>query len=84
MGDVGWTTWEELNRVPVDGSVRNYGWPCYEGAGRQPRVRSARSSTSCETSTPRARPTPPYFTYRHADQVVPGDGCARRLVDLRR
>ena len=35
IGDVGWDTWEEINRV-VDGSdavVDNFGWPCYEGAG---------------------------------------------------
>jgi hypothetical protein len=31
MGDVGWNTWEELNRVPVDGAVRNYGWHFKEG-----------------------------------------------------
>jgi glucose/arabinose dehydrogenase len=35
VGDVGWIAWEELNRVPDPAQVRNYGWPCYEGAGRQ-------------------------------------------------
>ena len=32
LGDVGWNTWEEINRVadPL-GSVENFGWPCYEG-----------------------------------------------------
>ena len=37
VGDVGWSTWEELNRVvnPADGTADNFGWPCYEGAGRQ-------------------------------------------------
>ncbi len=36
LGDVGWNTWEEINRIsdPL-GSVENLGWPCYEGAGRQ-------------------------------------------------
>ena len=35
-GDVGWGTFE-LNRVvnPTAG-VTNFGWPCYEGTGRQP------------------------------------------------
>ena len=39
-GDVGWNTWEEVNRL-VDplgtgrGDVENFGWPCYEGQGRQ-------------------------------------------------
>lgn len=32
IGDVGWDTWEEVNRHSnPSGSVRNYGWPCYEG-----------------------------------------------------
>ena len=36
-GDVGWSTWEELNRLvtPADSAVDNFGWPCYEGVGRQ-------------------------------------------------
>ena len=36
-GDVGWTDWEELNRTvsQPDGQADNYGWPCYEGVGRQ-------------------------------------------------
>ena len=31
------TTWEEINRVldPSDDAVENFGWPCYEGNGRQ-------------------------------------------------
>ena len=33
VGDVGWETWEEIN-VAVPGA--NFGWPCYEGAARQP------------------------------------------------
>ena len=38
VGDVGWATWEEINRIdnPLDGSVKNFGWPCYEGDGTQP------------------------------------------------
>ena len=36
-GDVGWSTWEELNRLvtPADATADNFGWPCYEGTGRQ-------------------------------------------------
>lgn len=29
LGDVGWTTWEEVDRVASGG---NYGWPCWEGS----------------------------------------------------
>ncbi len=35
-GDVGWTDWEEINRItsPTDSVVENFGWPCYEGQNR--------------------------------------------------
>jgi glucose/arabinose dehydrogenase len=35
VGDVGFGAWEEIDRVPDLTRVRNYGWPCYEGAVRQ-------------------------------------------------
>ena len=36
VGDVGWNTWEEIDRLPSPAApVENFGWPCYEGAGRQ-------------------------------------------------
>jgi hypothetical protein len=40
--DVGWNTWEEIDRVldPTTGPA-NYGWPRYEGAGIQPSYQSA-------------------------------------------
>jgi len=36
VGDVGWNTWEEINRIPAlpqggGGSLVNFGWPCFEG-----------------------------------------------------
>ena len=31
VGDRGGGYWEEFNRVPDTSSVRNFGWPCYEG-----------------------------------------------------
>ena len=35
IGDVGWNTWEEINRIQSPtAAVTNLGWPCYEGAGR--------------------------------------------------
>ena len=33
MGDVGWNTWEEINRLPDTTTIRNFGWPCFEGSG---------------------------------------------------
>ena len=49
IGDVGWNDWEEINRIPspTDSLVENFGWPCYEGSGRQPGYDSA-DLTLCE------------------------------------
>ncbi|HEY3229627.1 MAG TPA: PQQ-dependent sugar dehydrogenase, partial [Roseiflexaceae bacterium] len=37
IGDVGWGAWEEINRIPnpTGSAPLNFGWPCYEGTGRQ-------------------------------------------------
>jgi glucose/arabinose dehydrogenase/PKD repeat protein len=34
ISEVGWETWEEINRVvdPTDATVENFGWPCFEGS----------------------------------------------------
>ena len=43
IGDVGFNTWEELNRLTdPDAAPRNFGWPCYEGVGRPAGVRGSR------------------------------------------
>jgi glucose/arabinose dehydrogenase len=34
LGDVGSSSWEEINWVPPSSSVLNYGWPCREGPNR--------------------------------------------------
>jgi glucose/arabinose dehydrogenase len=74
-GDVGWTTWEEINRIPDIAGVRNYGWPCYEGRDPQPAY-DALDVTTCEDLYADGSATAPYFTYNHAEAVVGGDGCA--------
>ena len=76
--DVGWNTWEEINRVRDvnDGVVENFGWPCYEGHGRQPGYDAADLSR-CESLYPNAAAhTRPFHVYAHADKVVPGDQCS--------
>jgi glucose/arabinose dehydrogenase len=42
IGDVGWNTWEEINRDsdPLT-NVSNFGWPCYEGVNPQPGYQAA-------------------------------------------
>ena len=77
LGDVGAGTWEELNRIPTPASaLRNYGWPCYEGAGRQPGFDAANLSI-CENLYAQAGAhTGPYFAYRHDQPLNSADTCA--------
>ena len=76
VGDVGWNTWEEINRVADvdDGVAENFGWPCYEGAGRQGGYDGA-NLNRCESLYAGAGQTGPFYTYNHGAQVVPGDAC---------
>jgi glucose/arabinose dehydrogenase len=77
VGDVGWNDWEEINRVvnPTDSVVENFGWPCYEGNGRQAGYDSA-NLTICENlyGQPSAV-TAPYHAYHHSAKVVAGESC---------
>jgi glucose/arabinose dehydrogenase len=74
-GDVGWNTWEEINRVAnvTDTTVENFGWPCYEGAARQSGYDGA-NLTMCESLYTTGQ-TAPYYAYNHAASVATGDGC---------
>jgi glucose/arabinose dehydrogenase len=77
LGDVGWGTWEEINRIPstTDGIVENFGWPCYEGAGRQSGYDGANLGI-CETLYGQAGAvTAPYHAYHHSNRVVEGETC---------
>jgi glucose/arabinose dehydrogenase len=85
-GDVGWTTWEEINRIvdPIDGTIENFGWPCYEGDGPQPAYEAATYVNSIPFLTPCANlyaagsgaVVGPYYTYDHNELVVPGEACS--------
>jgi glucose/arabinose dehydrogenase len=76
LGDVGWNTWEEINRIsdPL-GSLENLGWPCYEGAGRQSGYDGANLNI-CENLYGQAGAvTTPYYTYNHGSRVVANETC---------
>ncbi|HEU4542351.1 MAG TPA: PQQ-dependent sugar dehydrogenase [Jiangellaceae bacterium] len=79
-GDVGWNDWEEINRLtnPTDNTVDNFGWPCYEGDGRQNGYDSANLNL-CENlyTAGSGAVVPPYFRYHHNDLVVPNDVCPK-------
>jgi glucose/arabinose dehydrogenase len=75
VGDVGWNDVEEINRLtnPTD-AADNFGWPCYEGAGRQASYDGAQLNL-CEDLYGAGGHVAPFHSYRHADQVVPGESC---------
>ncbi len=77
LADVGGGEWEEINRLadPL-GAVENFGWPCYEGS-----TRGFVGNVLCNVVHNQSFNglnmvlAPPYFSYRHSAEVVPGDGC---------
>jgi len=78
VGDVGWNTWEDVHRVlnATDAVAENFGWPCYEGAGRQSGYDSANLNI-CESlyAAGAGAHDAPYYTYNHSAKVVPTDPC---------
>jgi hypothetical protein len=78
IGDVGWGDWEEINRItdPKDALVENFGWPCYEGTGRQPGYDAADLAV-CENlyAEGTRAVTTPYHKYHHNERVVPNESC---------
>jgi glucose/arabinose dehydrogenase len=77
IGDVGWSSVEEINVVTntKDGVARNFGWPCYEGTGRQPGYEAANLPICSALYAQANAVTPPYFAYSHSAGVVPNDPC---------
>jgi glucose/arabinose dehydrogenase len=81
FGDVGWGTYEEVNRLAEPGGAApdNFGWPCYEGTGRQGGYDSA-DLPICEALYAEDRAgyqaVAPYLQYRHGE-VAADETCAR-------
>ncbi|WP_279627529.1 PQQ-dependent sugar dehydrogenase [Amycolatopsis pretoriensis] len=75
-GDVGWNTWEEINRVPNAGDAvaENFGWPCFEGTARQAGYDGA-NLDRCESLYTAGGQTAPFYAYNHNAKVVAGDPC---------
>ncbi|MFL5755054.1 MAG: PQQ-dependent sugar dehydrogenase [Chloroflexota bacterium] len=73
VGDVGWSTYEEIDRIAATG-LQNAGWPCYEGAPRQPVLESAGLSL-CQSLYAAGGVVSPVLAYNHSASVVSGDGC---------
>jgi glucose/arabinose dehydrogenase len=77
VGDVGWSTYEEIERVPsaTSAPVKNFGWPCYEGPGRTPEFDAANLDLCENLYADPSSAAGPYFSYSHSEHVVPGDPC---------
>jgi glucose/arabinose dehydrogenase len=75
VGDVGWNTWEEINKVASTGDTvaENFGWPCYEGAGTQGGYQLA-NLTLC-SSLAASSVTAPLLAYNHSNTLATGDTC---------
>lgn len=76
IGDVGWKTWEEINRVldASDARAENFGWPCYEGAGRQGGFDSLDLDLCEALYAQSGAAAAPFYSYRHGQEVVAGEG----------
>jgi glucose/arabinose dehydrogenase len=75
IGDVGWDTWEEINRVPKPpGWLENFGWPCYEGTARQSGY-DALDVGLCESLYATGQWRGPHFAYRHDSKVFSEETC---------
>jgi len=76
IGDVGWNTWEEINRVinPIDAVVENFGWPCLEGSLRQAGYDGADVSL-CESLYSAASAKVPFYRYKHTAKVFSEESC---------
>jgi glucose/arabinose dehydrogenase len=65
IGDVGYNAWEEVNRL-VDplAAPPNFGWPCYEGTGKQGGY-DGTNIESCETLYAAGTAVAPHHAYSH-------------------
>lgn len=77
LGDVGWDSWEEINRIgnPTSSSPKNFGWPCYEGGKKQAGYDGADVSMCENLYRASTAVADPYYSYNHAAQVVSGESC---------
>jgi glucose/arabinose dehydrogenase/PKD repeat protein len=77
IGDVGWSTWEEVDRVVAPASVpaSNFGWPCYEGASAQGGYQGAGLNLCSSLYSTPGSVVAPYYAYNHSACVVAYTGC---------
>lgn len=86
VGDVGGNGFEEINRIrdtrAVGSSARNFGWPCFEGPGRNPEFQ-ALDLPVCERLYRRGGVQAPYFSYEtRGDALTDDAGCASGTASI--
>lgn len=70
VADVGYNTWEEVNRHPdATSDVLNFGWPCYEGGDGQSLPEPDYSSLGACQAIDSSQVTAPFFSYRHNHDI---------------
>jgi glucose/arabinose dehydrogenase len=72
VGDVGEGTWEEINRDTTPTTFKNYGWPCYEGAGQHA---GFTTSNICTGLYADGTAQSPYYAYNHSSTLSSNDTC---------
>ncbi len=75
IGDVGWNTWEEINRVQTTTAITNFGWPCYEGVGRMSSYDNLNLNICENLYNEAGAVKAPYYTYNHGARIVPSESC---------
>jgi YD repeat-containing protein len=77
LGDVGWSSFEEINRVanPTDTGVDNFGWPCREGNAANSAYGNLGLAMCTRIANGTVPTVGPHYTYQHGQPVVSGDGC---------
>ncbi len=77
IGDVGYHTWEEIDRIAssTNSTVENFGWPCYEGSAKQSAYDAAGLNICENLYAAPGTVTAPYFKYAQLQDVVPGETC---------
>ncbi|HET9613819.1 MAG TPA: PQQ-dependent sugar dehydrogenase [Candidatus Limnocylindrales bacterium] len=74
IGDVGYETWEEVDRLPnPKAAPTNFGWPCHEGPAKDTYYTSV--SLNLCTSLADSAVTNPLYDYQQAGHMATGDGC---------
>jgi glucose/arabinose dehydrogenase/PKD repeat protein len=77
LGDVGQTGWEEIDRItnPLSASVKNGGWPCYEGSQPLPSWQGAHLALCDSLYASPAGLLDPFYAYGHDSRVINGETC---------